>query len=313
MRKSNAAIWDGPDVSVSDGANGASEFGTDPQVPPLVRFLDSQANSDILRVMLQSEAAGVIELPELTRPLVSIHFGRTVHLECRHGNKRHSGTAVHGDIEIVPSGIPVRWEMKEPDTALLISIAQRLLEQVAGDCGVENDRIELQDRFNVRDPHIERIGWALMEEVEQGYPSGRLYMESMATALAVQLVRNHSSASGQRTMPGGGLSRGKLRLVLSYIEDNLNEELPLSSIASVAGISVSHLKALFRQSVGIPVHQYVIRRRVERAALLLRRSSLPISQIALETGFSHQSHLAMHMRRILGVAPGDIAKLSEIA
>lgn len=314
MHKVGALAWRGNKVAAPTRANGLSFSGPKQgSTPNLSSLLDERVNSDIYCVLLHAEAAEIVEFPGSPRPLVSLHFGRTAQLESRHGNKRHAGLAVHGDIEIVPSGVPVRREMKDPDTALLISVAPKLLGQVAADSGIEDERIELLDRFQTRDPHIERIGWALMEEAEQDYPSGRLYMGSMATALAVQLLRNHSSVSGKRTLHNGGLSQGKLRLVLSYIEDNLNEELPLHAIANVASISVSHLKALFRKSVGIPVHQYVIRRRVERAALLLRRSALPISQIALETGFSHQSHLAMHMRRILGVAPRDIAKLPEIA
>lgn len=274
---------------------------------------DSGSDASLFRVSLQSHAAGVVELPVLPRALVSIHIGRAVHLKSTHGNKQHSSLAIHGDIEIVPSGVPVRWETREPDTSLLLSIPPQLLTETAKGSGLEADSIELQDRFQIRDPQIERIGWALMEEVEQGYPSGRLYLDSMATAVAIQLLRNHSSLADKHALRSAGLSPGKLHLVLSYVEDNLNSELPLRAIARASGVSVSQLKALFRQSVGIPVHQYVIRRRVERAALLLRRSSLPISQIALETGFSHQSHLAMRMRRILGVAPRDIVKLPQIA
>ena len=74
-------------------------------------------------------------------------------------------------------------------------------------------------------------------------------------------------------------------------------------VAAVAGLSPSHFKSLFRASVGLPVHQYLIRRRVERAKSLLGEGRMPISQIAFETGFAHQSHLARHMRRVLGLSP----------
>jgi len=96
--------------------------------------------------------------------------------------------------------------------------------------------------------------------------------------------------------------------VISYIEDNLESELSLAEIASVAGISVSHLKTLFRHSTGTPVHQYVLRRRVERAKQLLQDRSLSIAQVAFATGFAHQSHLARHMRKILGTTPAVVRK-----
>ncbi|WP_224249360.1 helix-turn-helix transcriptional regulator [Hyalangium gracile] len=68
-------------------------------------------------------------------------------------------------------------------------------------------------------------------------------------------------------------------------------------------ISASHLKTLFKRSTGLPVHEYVIQRRVERARSLLMRGELPAGQVALEAGFSHQSHMARCMRRVLGVTP----------
>ena len=70
------------------------------------------------------------------------------------------------------------------------------------------------------------------------------------------------------------------------------------------------MKVIFRRAMGMPVHQYVIQRRVERARELLCRSALSVSEIAGETGFTHQSHLAYHMRRILGASPKEIRALN---
>ncbi len=274
-----------------------------------VRLLDSDGHSDALRVILQSDGPGIVESLDRPRPVVAIHVGRSVRLECKHGGESHIGLAIHGDIDVISHG-PARWEMKETDTALLLAIAPKLLKQVAEESGLKPNGLEILNRFQIRDPQIEHIGWALQAEVEQGYPSGNLYMESMAIALAVQLLHRHSSVANVRSLTIGGLSPQKLRQVLSYIEDNLRQDLALQTIAKLAGLSVSHLKVLFRRSVGIPVHQYVIRRRVDRAVLLLQQGKLSISQIALETGFAHQSHLAMHMRRILGVSPSHFNRLS---
>jgi len=80
----------------------------------------------------------------------------------------------------------------------------------------------------------------------------------------------------------------------------------LGGSVQLAGVSVSHLKTLFRQSTGMPVHQYVLRRRVERAKLLLQDRSLSIAQVAFAAGFAHQSHLARHMRKILGCTPAVV-------
>jgi len=83
----------------------------------------------------------------------------------------------------------------------------------------------------------------------------------------------------------------------------------LERIAAVAGVSSSHLNTLFRHSMGVAVHQYVIQRRVELAKTLLLQEEKSITEIALEAGFAHQSHLARHMRRMLGLPPRALKRL----
>lgn len=156
---------------------------------------------------------------------------------------------------------------------------------------------------------LESLAWALSAEKDAGYPCGRLYFDSLAVAVAARLVRCHSTFAGEPGKQNGRMADRRLRQVLSYIEDNLNQDMSLGEIAAVAGVSVSHFKTLFRESVGLPVHQYVIRRRVERARMLLAEGKLSISQIAFETGFAHQSHMARHMRRVLGVSPKALREM----
>jgi AraC family transcriptional regulator len=257
---------------------------------------------------MRSDPAGVVEIPGHHNPTVAIHVGRSVFVACDRDGERHRGLSVHGYSDIIPAHVASRWEMKEPDTVLLLSVAQGLLRSVAEESGLDSRRIEIINRFQTRDVKIEHIGWALKAEMETGCPNGSLYSESLATALAVHLLNRHSSQARAIAHQQGGLSGHRLKQVLSYIEDNLGQDLSLRDIAQVAGLSVSHCKTAFRASVGQPVHQYVIRRRVERARSLLSDGRLPISQIALETGFAHQSHLAYHMRRILGVTPKAVLR-----
>jgi AraC family transcriptional regulator len=228
-------------------------------------------------------------------------------MTCLRGGVSHRGSAVHGDIDIIPPGLTGIWELKERDTALVVRLEPGLLKQAAEDMDADPSQVEIRNRFQARDARLEYIAWALKAEMETGCVGGRLYMESLATAMASQLVGSHSSLQRFSNFQGGFSTR-KLKQVLSYIEDNLSEDLSLQAIADVAGLSVSHCKVLFRKTVGMPVHQYVIRRRVDRAAALLRKGDLPVSQVALETGFSHQSHLAAHMKRVLGISPRTLRK-----
>jgi AraC family transcriptional regulator len=211
---------------------------------------------------------------------------------------------VHGDIDIVPPHIESRWELKQTDTALIIGVDGTLLRSVAEERDLDFRRVEILNRFQMRDPQIEHVGWALKEEIAAG-GTDRLYTDSLGTALAARLLERHSSGACCRDSKIG-LAGRKLRVVLGYIEDNLSEDLSLRTLASLAGIGVSQFKTAFRASRGLPVHQYVIQRRVDRAAALLRESRMPIAQIAAETGFAHQSHLARHLRRIARVSPRQL-------
>lgn len=256
-----------------------------------------------LRLGLLFDEPGVVEIPGLRNTIVSVHIGPSVQVSCRRAGKRHRGTAVHGDIEIIPAGTPGLWEIAQKDSSLVLSVSPELLNTVAEQLGLDVRQIEITNRFQVRDAQLENIAWALKAEMECGYPCGRLYIDSLAVSVAARLVRCYSSLSMEPRKQNGRLSDRRLRQVLSYIEDNLSQEISLGDVAAVGGLSISHFKSLFRESVGLPVHQYLIRRRVECAKRLLGEGKLSISQIALEAGFAHQSHLARHMRRLLGVSP----------
>jgi AraC family transcriptional regulator len=259
-----------------------------------------------LSLSLISDQPGLVEFLGSPRVLVSVHVGPSVAVDCRRGGERHRGTAIHGDLEIIPPNLGGLWELKSRDTALVIGLKFRVLERVVQESGGDPGKLRVSNRFQARDQQIEHIGWALKAEMDCGYPSGRTYMDALATGLATRIVRNHSSLARSCRPARAAMPGRKLKAVLGYIEDNLGRDLGLHDIADAAGLSVSHFKTQFRRSLGMPPHQYLIRRRVERAAAQLRQGKMTIGQIALENGFCHQSHLALHTRRVLGLTPQEL-------
>ena len=105
----------------------------------------------------------------------------------------------------------------------------------------------------------------------------------------------------------------RLRHVLDYIQAHLAEDLTLAELAGVAGFSRSHFKPLFKQATGMPVHRFVVERRIERARALLLEGGKSMAEIALQAGFSHPSHMARCMRRVLGLGPSQIAVRMPVA
>jgi AraC family transcriptional regulator len=108
-----------------------------------------------------------------------------------------------------------------------------------------------------------------------------------------------------------GLPKRRLQRVVDYVREHLAQDLSLHELARIAGLSSSHFKMQFRESTGMPVHQYVIAARVEHALDLLIRTSLPVSEIALRAGFSNQSHLSRHVRRLHGVTPAALRREAQ--
>ncbi|WP_437841419.1 helix-turn-helix domain-containing protein [Sorangium sp. So ce1153] len=253
-----------------------------------------------MRVDVLTTQAGVIALEASDDHRLRVLAGSPVRGIC--GVQRLLYT--RGDIDILPAGFADVWEEEDANTSLILRLSPSLLRRAAIDMGRDPDKAGLDLRHQLRDPQIQHIAWALDAERMAGYPSGLLYTESLGLALAVHLLGRSPAPS----KPPRGLSKLQLRRLTSYIEEHLDQNLSLERLAGVAEVSASHLKTLFKRSTGVPVHEYVVQRRVERAKALLLRGDLPASQVAIEAGFAHQSHMARCMRRVLGVTPTALAR-----
>jgi AraC family transcriptional regulator len=160
--------------------------------------------------------------------------------------------------------------------------------------------VELPYRLDLADGVIANRMRSLQTELDHPGLMGRLYVESLSNEIAVRIVRSHARTPEPAR---GGLPSRRLRVVQDYIEANLETEISLTDLATISGLTSTYFCRAFSKSVGLPAHQYVIHRRVERAKALLAERELPICQIALAVGFSNQSHLTMHFRRIVGTTP----------
>ena len=99
------------------------------------------------------------------------------------------------------------------------------------------------------------------------------------------------------------MAPARLRRVLEYIEAHLGENVSLSELAEVADLSLFHFAKLFKQSVGESPHQFVLRRRVERAKELLRNPEMSVLEASVRAGFADQRHFSKIFRRMVGASP----------
>jgi AraC family transcriptional regulator len=247
---------------------------------------------------------------QFVRHNVSMQVGRPLLVTSRCDGKTLRRLQVPGDVKIVPPGVARVWETESATTKLSMYISPALLHSAAEAMGVKPERATVAPQLHVRDTRIEHIGWAVKAELDTSEPFGRLYGESLGLALAAHLLRNYAAGS---TRSNGRLSRRCLQRVIDYIRDHLGQDLSLGELAQIVDMSPSHFKVLFKQSMGLPVHQYVIRSRVEYAAGLIARDAQPLSQVALQAGFANQSHMARCMKRLTGVTPNAVRFVSSRA
>lgn len=206
-----------------------------------------------------------------------------------------------GTFDILPARSTVSFVDAGRSLFFTVGLEHGLVCETAYSMGMDADRVTFERRLTCRDPQIEYIMWALKAELELDQPYGRVYADSLAVALASQVLRCWSKSAPKQL--SRGLPQSMLRSVLAYIDDGLSADLNLSDIAKVAGMSPSHFGTLFKNSLGVPVHRYIIQRRVDRAVELITRTQLPLCDIALQVGFANQSHMAMVVRRFVGISP----------
>jgi transcriptional regulator GlxA family with amidase domain len=103
----------------------------------------------------------------------------------------------------------------------------------------------------------------------------------------------------------GGLPPRALRRVREYIEAHLEHTISIQALATVVGLSMYHFARAFKQSAGMTPHEYLVECRVRRVQELLADTDLPLSQIALASGFADQSHCARRFRERVGVSPSS--------
>lgn len=157
--------------------------------------------------------------------------------------------------------------------------------------------------FRVRHPQIEQLGVMLLNEIKNGGLAGQLYVESLTNALAVHLLRSYSAIQPCAVQYDGGLSDRQLLQVTDYIHDCLAQDIKLSDLAGLLGISQFHFGRCFKQATGLTPHQYVLQQRLERAKHLLKETELPVMEIAMLCGFSSHSHLGKVIRQHTGLSP----------
>lgn len=263
---------------------------------------DAGVRLALLDVLTSPVPQGRFDSPLDHRHVLCLHLGEPVPVSYRASHAERTTTRLHGQFCVVPAGSSTRWTLSRPATSLLLRLAPGLLQETADALQLPRERSDPAPAIHIRDAQIERIGWMMQAENHDGYPGGRLFADSLASALAVRLLTLQSARATPAAARSRALPAWQLRQVIEYIEAHLDQDLSLAELAAVTGYSVSHFKPLFRAAAGVPAHRFVMQRRVERARQRLLQGGMSVTEIALACGFAHPSHMARCLRRELGAA-----------
>jgi AraC family transcriptional regulator len=247
-----------------------------------------------------------LNLPALTHHRLFLFSRPPEELDLRYeGVKRHRPPAT-GSVSLLPAGSPAQVRSSGCKDELHLFLEPGLVSRVAAEAfNLDPAWLTVRALDGLDLPQLRVPMLAVGAELTAG-AGGPLAAESLANVLAVHLIRFALTPRQPARRRAGTLPRAKLRAVVEYVEEHLDGSPTLEQLAAVARLSPNYFVGQFKRATGLPPHQYVILRRVERARQLLQTGTeLSLAEVAAHAGFFDQSQFSYHFKRIVGATPGQ--------
>jgi AraC family transcriptional regulator len=246
-----------------------------------------------------------LETPEYSYPdhkiAIHTHIPENLQVKRRLDGRLQVQQVLTEQVIVVPAGVTHQVAWDRSAAFLILTLRPDVLRQVAHEA-IAPDQVDLVPDIPRVDALVQQLGLALRSELELNGGRDHLYVESLVTCLAVHLLKTYAAVP-PRFPATGPLPPSTLALLTSYIQDHLDQTLQLADLAALVGMSTCHFATVFKQSTGTSPHQFIIQRRLRRSQRLLQRSDAAIADIAMQCGFSSQSHLTRVFRKHLGTTP----------
>jgi AraC family transcriptional regulator len=208
-----------------------------------------------------------------------------------------------GGMFVHPAGKDLTVELGGELDTVHVYVSDAAVQEAGG----EDRPVELAEEFGASDPLLEQLVLSLDGGLRGWEPSALTYVDQLRCMLAAQLAHRCSMERREPPSPAGLTGQG-FAAVRELLEARLAEPIPLADMAAVAGLSVSQFSRRFKATTGLSPHRFLLRLRVEQAGRMLRTGTLPIADVALTCGFSHQEHLTRVMRAHLGTTPAALRR-----
>jgi AraC family transcriptional regulator len=246
-----------------------------------------------------------IAVSPLTHHTLALIISPPHEFQLRCDRVEQNATPEAGSICVIPAGSMALWRWSGAKDSLHVYLEPGLVSRVAAEAfELDSGRVSVPALASSQLAELRCAMQSVDAELKAGGAGGRLAAESLANVLAVQLLRKASAPRRLIGQTDRTLPRAKHRAVVDYIMENLEGHLTLEQMAAAAHLSPYHFARQFKATTGLPPHQFVISRRIERARqVLLADDEEPLAQIAIRLGFADQSHFARHFKRLVGVTP----------
>jgi AraC family transcriptional regulator len=147
-----------------------------------------------------------------------------------------------------------------------------------------------------------------LESVIESGKANKLYVDALTNVLAHELSRSNDELSRISQVSRGGLASWQMRNVTQHIDYHLGEQISLATLAKLARLSQSHFSRAFKQSFGLPPHEYHIQRRIEKAKALLAERETSVTDVGFTLGYSHTSSFSVAFRKFTGLSPSEFRR-----
>jgi AraC family transcriptional regulator len=239
--------------------------------------------------------------------LVIVHLDGPVTVRRGQGRLSRTSDVPAGGLFIQPAGRDLTVELGGDLSTVHLYLADEAVQDAAG----TEEAVELAEELGAADTLLEQVVRSMDETLRRWEPTARTYIDQLGSMAAAQLVQRHRAGrrgGGQGGEPARGLGSRQLGVVRAVMDERLAEPISLADLAAVAGLSVSQFSRQFKVRTGLAPHRFLLGLRVERACRLLTTGELPIAEVALRCGFSHQEHLTRVMRAQLDTTPGAVRR-----
>lgn len=218
--------------------------------------------------------------------------------------EKPSAKGAPGKLCVLPAEHQSSWIINGEIRLAHVYVSQ---EQFALGCITLLDReprtLQLHE-ITFQDDEQQSLRFQQLIKMNWSEPSERLLTSSLASAVLDHALLSQVGMRGGLNLKGG-LAAWQRRQLVEHIEHSLAEPISIGQLAAHCALSPYHFARMFRESFGIPPHQYVLARRMSRARELLRSRSLVLGDIALACGFASASHFTNRFKQAMGATPGE--------